>query len=68
VIVGSVDGNRIWGKELKNTQVSISPTFYWQLFSDESFFQSFSLITVWLCNFFWHKEIGAKAACKMLLN
>ena len=22
VIVGSVDGNRIWGKELKNTQLS----------------------------------------------
>jgi hypothetical protein len=30
-------------------------------------FQSFSLITVWLCNFFW-KNIGEKAAHEMLIN
>jgi len=33
---------------------------------------SFSLITVWLCNFlaqkYWHKNIGAKAAHKMLIK
>jgi hypothetical protein len=29
--------------------------------------RSFSLVTVWLCNF-WSKEIGAKAAHKMLMK
>ncbi len=28
---------------------------------------SFSLIAVWLCNF-WGKNMGAKAACKMLMK
>jgi len=32
-------------------KVSISPTFYEHLFSYESVFCSFSLFTVWLCNF-----------------
>jgi len=35
----------------------------------ESILQSFSLITgIWLCNFFWCKEIDSKAACKMLVK
>jgi len=36
-------------------------------FSYEGAFHSFSLIIVWFCNFWW-KNIGAKAACKMLMK
>jgi hypothetical protein len=32
----------------------------------ESILQNFSLIKVWLCNFFWRKNIGEKSARKML--
>jgi len=33
----------------------------------KSVLRSFSLITVWLCNF-WHNNIGTKAACEMLMK
>jgi len=47
--------------------VSISSTFYSRLFLYKSALQSFSLVTIWLCNF-WHKHISAKAAHKMLVK
>ncbi len=47
--------------------VSISSTFYSRLFLCKSALQSFSLVTIWLCNF-WHKHISAKAAHKMLVK
>jgi len=31
-------------------------------------FRSFSLLTVWVCNFFWQQNIGTKAAHKMLVK
>ncbi len=34
----------------------------------KSILHSFSLIAVWLCIFFWRKNISAKAACKMLMK
>jgi len=47
--------------------VSISSTFFCKKSLYKSALQNFSLITVWLCNF-WRKEIGAKAAHKMLVE
>jgi len=47
-------------------QVSISQAFYQHLFLYKSPLRSFSLITVWPCNFFCQNDIGAKAARKML--
>jgi len=36
-------------------------------FLDESALRSFSLLAIWLCNF-WHKNIGAKGLHKMLIK
>jgi len=48
--------------------VSISQTFYKQLFVQKCFLSSFLLLSVWLCNFLTQKNIGTKAACKMLVK
>ena len=47
--------------------VSISPTFYKQLFRTKDLRAAFLYLN---CRFklFWCKEIGAKAACKMLVK
>ena len=47
--------------------VLISPTFYEQLFQTKVFRAAFMYL---YCRFvlFWRKEIGAKAACKMLVK
>ena len=47
--------------------VSISPTFHKQLFCTKDFRAAFLYLQ---CRFklFWRKEIGAKAACKMLVK
>jgi len=39
---------------------------YWQLFCTKVLYCSFSLVTVWFCK--KKKNIGAKAACKMLMK
>jgi len=75
VIFQSIDlWKKFWGESVKTKQrlmdkqvslVSISPTFYEQIFLYTSVLQSFSLLTVWLCNF-CPKIICAKAARKML--
>jgi len=36
-------------------------------FAYKSALHSFSLLKIWLCNF-WQKNIGAKGACKMLMK
>jgi len=41
--------------------------FYKQFFSCESVMQSFSLLAVCFCIFCCQKEIGKKAACKILV-
>jgi len=47
--------------------VSISPTFYAQLFCTKVFRAAF--LYLWLrFVLFWRKEIGTKAACKMLVK
>ena len=40
---------------------------FWASFSNKSVFPSFSVLTVWVCNF-WHMEISAKAACKIFVK
>ncbi len=47
--------------------MSISPTFYEQLFFVKKVFCTISPVKVWLRNFFW-KNIGAKAARTMLVK
>jgi len=37
-------------------------------FWDNSVLSTFTLITVLLCNMFWQKNVGKKAAHKMLVN
>jgi len=49
-------------------EVSISSTFYSHFFCTKMFFQSFFLVTVWVCNFLVQEYIGAKAARKMLMT
>jgi len=49
-------------------KVSISSTFYTQIFCTKVLCRSFSLITVLLCNFLAKEYISAKAARKMLLK
>jgi hypothetical protein len=46
--------------------VSISPIFYKQLFVKKFFSAAFYVLTIWVCNFFWQKDFGAKAAHKKL--
>ena len=48
-------------------QVSISPTFYEQLFRRKVFWAAFLYLRLRFV-FFWQKEIGKKAACKMLVK
>ena len=48
-------------------QVSISPTFYQQLFRTKLFWAAFLYLRLRFV-FFWRKDISAKAACKMLVK
>ncbi len=47
--------------------MSISPTFYEQIFSVKVFCEAFFYLKFGFVNF-WQKNIGAKAACKMLVQ
>jgi len=47
--------------------VSISPKFYEQIFCPKVFFESFLFLQVDFV-IFWQKNIGTKAAPKMLVN
>ncbi len=49
-------------------QVTILTTFYKQLFVYESVFWSFSLITVWICNFFGKRILVQKLLVKYWCN
>ncbi len=49
-------------KNIQSGEESISPIFYKQLFLYINIFHNFSLITVWLCNFF-----GKEYRCKSCL-
>ncbi len=49
-------------------QVSISPTFYTSLFITKVPCAAFRQLQFGCLNFFWPKNIGAKAACKMLMK
>jgi hypothetical protein len=51
----------------QNDQVSVSPTFYEQLFCTEVFLCSYSQITFWLCNFL-QKNIWKKLLLICWLN
>ena len=73
---GSVNSKRLKNTDLqrplkficiKRYKQSISPTIYKQLFCKQVFFWSFHVLTVWIV-IFWCKEIGAKAARKMLVK
>jgi len=55
-------------KSRYEAQVSISSTFYEQLFLYKIVLHSFSLLTVWLCNFFFKRILLQKAACEMLVK
>jgi len=50
--------------EIDTWEGSISPSFYEQLFFNESVLSSFFQLTVCVC-IFWLKNIGTKAGCKM---
>ncbi len=49
------------------TKVNFTNIF-WTVLLYESIFCSFSLLTVWLCRFFWWKKISLKAAHKILVK
>ncbi len=53
------------GQYVLTKQVSISTTFYKQFLSYKSFWPSFSLHTVCLCNF-WRKNISTKVVRNMM--
>ncbi len=44
--------------------VSISLTFYEQIFRKKVFCAAFNVLTIWVCNF-WQKDFGAKVTNKM---
>ena len=46
--------------------MSISPTFYKLRFCTKGFRTALMCLQFGFCIFFWQKEIGAKAACKIL--
>jgi hypothetical protein len=48
-------------------EVSVSPTFYEQLFSTKVFCAAFQHLQFGFV-IFWKKNIGAKAPCKMLVE
>jgi len=52
---------------LRGYQVSISSTFYIRLFHTKVLWAPFILLQIGF-EFFWPKNIGAKAACKMLMK
>jgi len=60
------DLDKVQRKVSKGQQVSISPTFYEQLFHIKVFFATFLFLQFGFVIFFWQENIGAKAVCKML--
>jgi len=63
-----MDVSSIFKKKLKSLKAGVNfINILHKTFSYKSILRSYSLISVWLCNF-WHKNIDEKAACKMLMK